>query len=264
MKVVLFCGGQGMRLREYSHTIPKPLVPLGDQPILWHVMKYYSHYGHREFILCLGHQGEVIKQYFLDYDECLTNDFVLRGRGTRPELLSRDHQNWKITFVDTGAHASIGERLMAVEGYLRDEESFLANYSDGLTDVPLPEMVKFFNAQGTVASFLRVRPTQSIQAVMADARGFVRGIRDLAVANVAINGGFFVFRREIFRYLRTGEDLVPNAFDRLIERKELSAFSHAGFWACMDTYRDKRQLEDLLTRGEAPWQVWRKSTEGFR
>src|SRR6476620_5736469 len=137
MKVVLFCGGLGTRLGELTEHIPKPLVKIGYRPILWYVMKYYAHYGHRDFILCLGYKADTIKDYFLHYDECLSNDFVLDGQGGKPILLNRDIHDWKITFVDTGMHANIGQRLRAVRGHLEGEETFLANYADGLTDLNL-------------------------------------------------------------------------------------------------------------------------------
>ena len=154
MKVVLFCGGLGTRLREYSESIPKPMVNIGYRPIIWHVMKYYAHFGHTDFILCLGYRGDVIKQYFLNYEECLSNDFQLSKGGRELQLYSRDIDQWNITFVDTGHYAPIGQRLKAVEQYLEGEEVFLANYSDGLTDFFLPSMIDHFMASGKVAACL--------------------------------------------------------------------------------------------------------------
>ena len=158
MKVVLFCGGLGMRIREYSDEVPKPMVPIGYRPILWHVMKYYAHFGHKEFILCLGYKADVIKKYFLNYDECLSNDFTLSGAGNIA-LANSDIHDWKISFVDTGMSTNIGGRLRAVREYIGDDEYFLANYSDNLTDVPLPEMIENFEGKNRVASFLCVRPS---------------------------------------------------------------------------------------------------------
>jgi glucose-1-phosphate cytidylyltransferase len=154
MKVVLFCGGRGMRMREYSETIPKPMVPIGPRPIMWHLMRYYAHYGHKDFILCLGYRGDSIKEYFLDYKEWLSNDFVLSGGGSDVELLSSDIDDWRITFVDTGIDANIGQRLRAVRTHLEGEEVFLANYSDGLSDVPLDRVVDFFHQTGGAATFV--------------------------------------------------------------------------------------------------------------
>src|SRR5215470_18862882 len=203
MKVVLFCGGLGMRLRDYSETIPKPMVTIGNRPILWHVMKYYAHYGHKDFILCLGHRGDAVKNYFLNYDECVSNDFVLAGGGSKPELLSSDIHDWRITFVDTGIHSNIGQRLKAVEKYLEGEEEFLANYSDGLTDLPLPVQLAHFRQHNKIASFICVRPNLSYHLVSlgdGDAN-LVSGIHAIGNGSVRINGGFFIFKKQIFDFI---------------------------------------------------------------
>src|SRR5512134_2167309 len=144
MKVVLFCGGLGTRLKEYSDTIPKPMVEIGYRPLLWHLMRYYAHFGHKEFILCLGYKGDTIKKYFLEYDETVSNDFVMTEGGRKVDLLASDIQDWKITFVDTGMSSNIGMRLKAVEPYVAGDEMFLANYSDGLSDLPMPEVIEYF------------------------------------------------------------------------------------------------------------------------
>jgi glucose-1-phosphate cytidylyltransferase len=261
MKVVLFCGGFGMRLREFSDTVPKPMVNIGYRPILWHVMKYYAHFGHKDFILCLGYKADVIKNYFLTYDECLSNDFVLTNGGNELSLLSSDIQDWKITFVDTGLNSNIGQRLKAVEKFLDGEDVFLANYSDGLTDLYLPKMLEQFHQDGKTASFLCTLPTQSFHVVSMKPDGKVEAIQHVADANMWINGGYFIFKREIFKYMQKGEELVQEPFSRLIEREELMAYRHNGFWACLDTFKDKQRLDDLYARGEAPWELW-KSTEG--
>ncbi|HXG46347.1 MAG TPA: glucose-1-phosphate cytidylyltransferase [Methylomirabilota bacterium] len=257
MKVVLFCGGLGLRLREAGDNTPKPLVNLGYRPILWHVMNYYAHFGHKEFILCLGYRGDLIKQYFLEYNECLSNNFTLSEGGRRLELLTRDIQDWKITFVDTGHDSCVGERLYAVRDYLRGEEMFLANYSDGLSDVSLDRQLAHFRRRDAVASFVSIRPNVFFHFVSARPGGQVTGIADVRSANVRINGGFFIFRQEIFKYLRPGEELVEEPFQRLIRRRRLLAYQHDGFWACMDTYKDRQRLEDLARSGQAPWEFWK-------
>lgn len=255
MKVVLFCGGAGMRLRGYADDVPKPMVQIGTRPILWHLMKYYAHFGHKDFILCLGYKGNCIKDYFLHYDESVSNDFVWSRGGKDIRLLNRDIDDWTITFVETGANATIGERLRAVESYLRDEEMFLANYGDGLSDVPLPALLETFRQSTAVASLLAVQPTASFDIVEAGPEGTVRDICALSHTQVWINGGFFAMRNEIFRYIQAGEELVREPFQRLMEKQALLAYRYTGFWQCMDTFKDKQRLEEL-NQGSAPWRVW--------
>lgn len=260
MKVVLFCGGFGTRLRDYSESIPKPLVPLGYRPIIWHLMKYYAHYGHKDFVLCLGYKGDAIKRYFLNYDECLSNDFVLSQGAKRIDLLHTDIGDWRITFVDTGLNSNIGQRLKAVESFVDDETIFLANYSDGLTDCPLPELIDEFKARKAVGMFLSVRPNYSGHFVRRAGDGRVLSVDDVVKANAWINGGFFLFTREIFNYIRPGEELVEEPFARLIEAGKLYAKDYTGFWRCVDTFKDLQALEGLLERGQGPWEVWRNGS----
>ena len=258
MKVVLFCGGQGLRLGADSATVPKPMVTIGHRPILWHVMKYYAHFGHKDFILCLGHKSGVIKEYFLNYSETLSNDFVLSGGGRSLELLGMDIADWRITFVDTGIHASIGQRLLAVRQHLEGEKVFLANYSDGLTDLHLPALIDDFQATPCVAAVVCIRPPLSYHAVEIDGQHRVESVQPFTAAGPLINGGFFILRDTVFDYLRPGEDLVVDAFPRLVEKKLLYGHRHRGFWASMDTFKDKQALEEIYTRGEAPWELWRR------
>ena len=259
MKVVLFCGGLGMRLREYSESIPKPMVNIGYRPILWHVMKYYAHHGHKDFILCLGYRADVVKDYFLQYNECVSNDFVLSSGGKKLELQNSDIHDWRITFADTGIDSNIGQRLKAVQKYLEGEEEFLANYSDGLTDLPLPQQLEHFHDQGKIASFLCVRPNLSYHLVsLQEGSGsLVSGIHPINNGEVRINGGFFIFKTKIFDYIREKEELVSGPFERLIEEKQLIGYPYDGFWASMDTFKDKQQLENLWGTGAAPWEVWK-------
>src|ERR1051326_506828 len=212
MKVVLFCGGAGMRLRGHADDVPKPMVQIGTRPILWHLMKYYAHYGHKDFIVCLGYKGNCIKDYFLHYDESASNDFVWSQAGKSIQLLSRDIDDWTITFVETGANATIGERLKAVEPHLAGEEIFLANYADGLSDVPLPAMIETFRQSTAIASLLVVQPTASFDIVKVSRDGHIKDIRPLNQSEIWINGGFFVLRNEIFRYIHPPQELVPESF----------------------------------------------------
>ena len=259
MKVVLFCGGMGTRLREFSENIPKPMVKIGYRPILWHVMKYYAHYGHKDFILCLGYKADVIKNYFLNYNECVSNDFTLLEGGKKLQLLNSDIHDWKITFVDTGLTSSIGQRFKAVENHLESEEVFLANYSDGLTDLYLPQMIEDFYKRDKLASFLCVNPSHSFHLISTTDGGVVNDIKDVKKAGIRINGGYFIFKREIFDWIEEGEDLVYEPFQRLIKQQQLFAYSYDGFWACMDTFKEQQQLDDMYIQGSAPWEIWKRS-----
>lgn len=257
MKVVLFCGGQGMRMREYSEAIPKPMVELGYRPILWHLMKYYAHYGHKEFILCLGYRGDVVKNYFLNYNECTSNDFVLTGGGRNVHLLSKDIDDWSITFVETGLNSNIGQRLLRVRKFVQDEDVFMANYADGLTDLNLSALLDYFRQRQKIACFLGVRPMGSYHLVSSDKDGSVKDIHSMTQSDTRINGGYFIFRRQIFDHMKEGEELVEEPFRRLIAQRQLSAYPYDGFWACMDTFKEKQRLDELYSRGNAPWEVWR-------
>jgi len=256
MKVVLFCGGLGMRLRDHDENVPKPMVPIGYRPILWHLMKYYAHFGHKEFILCLGYRGDVIRHFFLNYEECMSNDFVLSEGGRTRKLITSDIEDWRITFADTGPNASIGQRLLAVRSYLEGEEVFLANYADGLTDLPLPEQLAHFRRHDKIASFLAVRPNMSYHFVASDDDGRVTAFRDLAQSGLRVNGGFFMLKSAIFDYMREGEELVLEPFQRLLADGQLLAYQYDGFWMPMDTAKDKRRFDDLHAAGFPPWEVW--------
>ncbi|OLB13621.1 MAG: glucose-1-phosphate cytidylyltransferase [Gemmatimonadetes bacterium 13_2_20CM_70_9] len=258
MKVVLFCGGLGMRLRDREESVPKPMVLIGYRPILWHVMRYYAHFGHHDFILCLGYRGDVIKNYFRTYDECASSDFVFSEGGRRLELLQSDIAEWRITFVDTGINSNIGQRLKAVEPHLAGEREFFANYSDGLTDVPVPAQLEHFRRHDRIASFLCVKPQLSYHFVLSRPSGEVTSIRDIAETGLRVNGGHFIFKAEIFDYLRNGEELVPDAFQRLLAEDQLVGYRYDGFWQPMDTFKDRQRLEDLYAQGAAPWEVWKR------
>jgi glucose-1-phosphate cytidylyltransferase len=253
MKVVLFCGGLGTRIREYPENVPNPMIPLGNQPILWHLMHYYSQYGCDDFILCLGYKANTIKEFFLNFPAHAFADCVVKGLGREVELLGAPSVDWRVTMIDTGIWRNIGERLWAIREQLQTEEMFLANYSDGLTDVNLDEMVDRFRRSGKVACFLAVRPPLSYHLADIDASGRVREFRRSDTSEIWINGGYFLLRREIFGYMREGEELVVEPFQRLIEAGELIAYKYEGFWRAMDTLKDRQILEDMIERGEMPW-----------
>ena len=251
-------------MQEAEPSIPKPMVTVGNRPILWHIMKYYAHYGHTDFVLCLGHKAEVIKDYFLNYNEAFTNDFILTD-GKEVELLGSDIREWRITFVNTGLNSSIGERLLGVKKHLRSEKLFLGTYGDAVTDAPLPRLISDFAARNKVAAFLCIPPTTySFHTVTISDDQIVTGIQDVTKSDIWINGGFFLFRNEIFDYLRDGEDLIAQPFQRLIEEGQLLAYRYRGFWAPMDTLKDKHNLEVLVERGRPPWEVWEIDGDGRR
>jgi glucose-1-phosphate cytidylyltransferase len=255
MKVVLFCGGQGLRIRDYSDAVPKPMVPVGYRPILWHLMKYYAHYGHKDFILCLGHKADVVKSYFLNYDETVSNDFTMT-KGREVKLAASDIDSWNITFVDTGFESNIGQRLLRVKEHLKGEKEFLANYSDNVTDLPLDTFLNHFHTQDKVASFVTVQPPQSFHVIHSDDTGRVTNISAATESDIWINGGFFAFKHDIFNYINEGDELVLEPFNRLMRENQLLAYRYKGFWAAMDTFKEKQRLDDLYMRNKAPWQVW--------
>jgi glucose-1-phosphate cytidylyltransferase len=231
------------------------MVNIGYRPILWHVMKYYSHFGHKEFILCLGYKADVIKDYFLRYDEAISNDFVLDGGGAA-QLLNTDIEDWRITFVDTGVTSNIGERLRRVRPYLEGDDVFLANYSDGVTDLDLPAYIEEVRARDKIASFLCVRPTQTFHVVKVRDGGIVTDVAPVTESDVWINAGFFLLKQEIFDHIHEGDELAVEPFKRLIAADELFAYKYTGFWTAMDTFKDRERLEDMWSAGKAPWMLW--------
>jgi glucose-1-phosphate cytidylyltransferase len=258
VKVVLFCGGLGTRLREHSDTIPKPLVNIGVRPILWHLMRYYAHYGHKDFILALGYRGDLIREYFLNYNECLSNDFVLSEGGRRAEPVTSDIADWRITFVDTGLHANIGQRLLRVRRYLDGEEEFMANYADGLSDLPLDQHVAEFRRHRAIASFMASPSPLSFHGVHGDEDGVVTSFGRITDSGFWINAGFFCLRKEIFDHIEEGDELVEQPFQRLIAQRRLSVYRYQGFWQSMDTFKDKITFDRMEGRADCPWMVWRR------
>ena len=256
MKVVLFCGGYGTRLREFSETIPKPMVEIGYRPIIWHLMRYYAHFGHKDFILCLGYKGDYIKNYFLNYNECLSNNFTLSKGGKSVVLHNSDIDDWTISFVDTGLNSNIGQRLVAVKPYLEGEAVFLANYADGLSNLDLDLYLEHFYRHNKVASFLAVQPSQSFHVVSLSPDATVENIQAASCSDLWINGGYFALKQEIFDYIQDGEEFVIEPFQRLIQKRELVAYRHPSFWACMDTLKEKMLFDEMYAKGDVPWAVW--------
>ncbi|MEU0570249.1 glucose-1-phosphate cytidylyltransferase [Nonomuraea sp. NPDC005983] len=256
MKVVLFCGGRGSRMRSDlpGGDMPKPMQLVGPRPLVWHVMRYYAHFGHKEFVLCLGYGAQHIKDFFLTYQETVSNDFVLSGGQVR--LLSADISDWTITLADTGVDSPIGERLRRVREHLDGEEMFLANYADVLTDAPLHDIVERFSASGAGASMMVVPPTNTFHVIELGERGLVGGITPVADMPLWVNGGFFVLTPEIFEHIPENGDLVADGCAELAKRGRLVAYPHRGYWRPSDTVNQRLELDRAWARGERPWALW--------
>lgn len=268
MKVVLFCGGYGMRMRSgVDDDVPKPMQLVGPRPLLWHVMRYYAHYGHKDFVLCLGYGGQHIKQFFLDYQETTSNDFVLRGSDV--ELLGTDIADWTITFVNTGLESPIGERLRRVREHLAGEEMFLANYADVLTDAPLDRMIDLFAASDAGASLMVVPPQSSFHCVqlpletadLTDARA--SSITPVSRLPLWENAGYFVLRPEVFDHLPLNGDLVEDGCAAFARQGRLMTQPYRGFWQPADTVKERTALEASYASGHRPWAVWEHDQPGL-
>ena len=256
MKVVLFCGGLGMRMRDGVTNAPKPMAMIGDRPLMWHVMRYYAHYGHRDFVLCLGYGASAVKDFFLNYNETGSNDFVLDGTG-QVELFKTDISDWRITFVDTGLHSEIGERLRRVRRFVEGEEMFLANYADVFTNASLPDMISRFTASDAVASLLAVPPQSSHHVVDIGEDGLITQVTPMRDLRQWENGGYFVLRPGIFDYLNEGEDLVEDAImRRLVPQRRALAYPYKGYWSPADTVKERVQLDEMYQQGNCPWMIW--------
>ena len=246
-------------MRASEDSAPKPMTTIGERPVLWHVMRYYAYFGHTDFILCLGHGARAVKDYFLRYDETASNDFTLSKGGSEIDLYGCDIADWRITFVDTGIETAIGERLRRVRKYLDDDDVFLANYGDVLTDAPMNEIIDQTLASDVVGSLLAVKPQDSFHVVGWMPTRRSAASQPAADMNLRINGGYFVLRNEIFDYLNEGEDLVMDACRRAADVGKMLAIPYDGFWAPMDTLKERNALEVRHQTGNTPWMLWRKA-----
>jgi glucose-1-phosphate cytidylyltransferase len=263
MKVVLFCGGLGMRMRDGVSTAPKPMAMVGERPLLWHVMRYYAHYGHTDFVLCLGYGAGAVKDFFLNYDETRSNDFVIENGARDVKLFSTDISDWRITLVDTGLNSAIGERLRRVRRFVDGEEMFMANYADVLTTAPLPDMINRFEASSAAASLLAVPPQSSHHVVDIGEDGIITQVTPMQDLRQWENGGYFILRPGIFDYLREGEDLVEDALmRRLVPQQQVLAYAYKGYWSPADTVKERAQLEEMYQRGNCPWMIWDPERSG--
>ena len=257
MKVVILCGGQGTRLREETEFRPKPLVEIGGRPILWHIMKMYSHYDFRDFVLCLGYRGSMIKEYFLNY-EAMNNDFTIcLGRRSNIDFNGgHDEENFRVTLADTGQETMTGGRLRRIAKYI-DSDTFMVTYGDGVADVNITELVNFHRSHGKLATVTTVRPISRFGMVDVQATGLVQHFAEKPRAEGWLSAGFFVFEREVLEYIDGDDCILERApLERLAENGQLMAYHHDGFFYAMDTYREYLALNELWTRNEAPWRVW--------
>lgn len=254
MKVVLFCGGYGMRMRDGASDLPKPMHPVGPRPLIWHVMRYYAHFGHKDFVLCLGYGAHHIKDYFLHYDETESNDFVLHQGEV--ELLGSDIQDWNITFVHTGLDSPIGERLRRVKALVQDEEMFHANYADVLTDAPLDTMVEQFANSDAVGQLMAVPPQSAFHCVDITDDGRLDSITTLQEMPLWENGGYLMFRPEVFEHLSENCDLIDDVCRPLAKQGRMRAYRHRGFWQPADTVKERNALEAAYQGGTRPWMLW--------
>ncbi len=261
IQVVILCGGEGTRIREVSTILPKPMLTIGGRPILWHIMKIYSTYGFENFILCLGYKGEMIKNYFYDY-EILNSDFTVElGGHKRIEICSNHHkeQGWQVTLADTGEKSLKGSRIKKIEKYV-EGDLFMLAYGDGVADINLNELLSFHKRHGRIGTVTGVRPPSRFGELMVKNNQIISFVEKPQVSEGLINGGFFVFNRKLFDYLSEEDncDFELGPLEQLAKDGELMVYQHKGEWACMDTYRDMKYLDKLWESGKAFWKIWRE------
>ncbi len=257
-KVVILCGGMGTRLREETEYKPKPLVEIGGLPILWHLMKIYSHYGLKDFVLCLGYKGNMIKEYFMDY-ELLNSDFTIELGSKNTEVHnSHDERGWRVTLAQTGESAMTGARIKRIEKYI-DGDTFCLTYGDGLADIDISKLLEFHRAHGRIGTITGVHPPSRFGELLVEKKRVKKFSEKPQLGEGVINGGFFVFNRKFFRYLKEDDGCVleKEPLETLASEGELMAYDHRGFWQCMDTYRDAMHLNSLWASPNPPWKVWK-------
>lgn len=258
MKVVILCGGLGTRLREETEFRPKPMVEIGGKPILWHIMKHYAHYGYKEFVLCLGYKGEILKEYFYDY-EVLNNDFTIElGNKKNMEIHNTpNEQGWRITLADTGDKALKGARLKRIEKYI-DGDQFMVTYGDGVADVDINALLDFHKRHGKLATVTGINPISQFGGLKVKDNKVETFHEKQKDGNELVSGGFFVFNKGIFDYLSDGDscDLEIGALEKVAKDSQLMVYHHKGFWVCMDTLRDMEYLNRLWNKNKAEWKVW--------
>lgn len=257
MKVVIFCGGMGTRLREETEFRPKPMVPIGDRPILWHIMKTYAHFGHKDFVLCLGYKGEVIKDYFRNYHWNTSDVTLSLGRSPRIKYHNQhEEEDWSVTLIDTGLHSMTGGRLKRALKFIEEDE-FLVTYGDGLTNSDLNASIEFHRREGRTVTMTAVRPAGRFGDLEVEGSAVTSFNEKVERMSTFINGGFFVMHKRVGDYLTDDSCILEQQpLNRLAREGQISAFVHEGFWQCMDTFRELQLLNNLWSSGQAPWKVW--------
>ena len=258
-KVVILCGGKGTRIREETEFRPKPMVEIGHKPILWHIMKIYSFYGFNDFILCLGYKGEMIKEYFLNY-EIMNSDFTMELGGSHEDIhINHSHSKdqWRVTLTDTGLNTMTGARLKRIEPYI-DTENFMMTYGDGVAKIDLNKLLGFHLSHKRIATVTGVRPTSRFGELVASGNRVINFSEKPQIGEGYVNGGFFVFNRKVFNYLKEDENCVfeKEPLEKLALDGELMAFFHNDFWRCMDTFQDMNVLEEQWQKENPPWKIW--------
>ena len=263
MKAVLLCGGQGTRLREHTEIKPKPMVEVGGRPILWHIMKGYSHHGITEFVVCLGYKANVIKEYFLNYNAMMTDFTISLGKRSSVEIheMSSIQENWNITLADTGEDTMTGGRVHRAAPYFDADETFLLTYGDGVADINISQLINFHKSHGKLGTLTGVRPPSRFGELQYSGN-IVQSFSEKPIGGQGlVNGGFFCFQREFLRYLSSDSNCVleRDPLEKCARDGQLCVYEHDGFWQCMDTYRDWTMLNSLWNSGEAPWKIWNDS-----
>lgn len=262
MKVIILCGGKGTRLREETEYRPKPLVQIGKMPILWHIMKTYSYYGYKDFILCLGYKGEMIKDYFLDFEE-LSNDFTLKLRSNQEEKIIHHQpdnlEDWNITFADTGLNSMTGARVARIKKYLDNDEDFLLTYGDGVADVDIKKLYEFHKEKGKIVTVTGIKPPTFLGTLKLDGDR-VASFQEKVPLDSIVSGGFFVCNKKIFDYLSEDEDCVleEESFRKIVQDDQMAVYHHQGFWYTMNTAKEAEELNKMWEKGETPWMIWKK------
>tara|TARA_R110002074_G_scaffold65303_3_gene155355 strand:- start:542 stop:1327 length:786 start_codon:yes stop_codon:yes gene_type:complete len=260
MKVVILCGGYGTRIRDVAENLPKPMIPVGNHPIIWHIMKYYASLGHNEFILCLGYKSNVIKDYFINYEARTTDFSITLGKKDSMEILNgHSEQNWKITFAETGLDSMTGSRIKKIKKYIKPNESFMLTYGDGLSNVDIDKLVSFHKLHNKALTLTGVRPAGRFGEIMSDSKGGITEFQEKPQATKSrINGGFFVANYSLFDFIDEGDDVIfeQQPMKSLVEHGELMQFDHDGFWQPMDTMREYKMLNEMYSENKAPWKIW--------